>query len=93
MGWTILVVIPKGTTNTRVIVLLETLWKVVEALIDTHLRASLQMHGVIHGFRAGRRTKTAIIRLNLAKELDSIYQDPLVLVFLDLRKANETVDH
>ena len=37
--WTVLVLIPKGTTDTRVIGLLETLWKVVEALIDTFLHA------------------------------------------------------
>ena len=41
LGWTVLVLIPKGTTKTRGIGLLETLWKVVEALIDTCLRASL----------------------------------------------------
>ena len=42
LGWTVLVLIPKGTTNTRDIGLLETLWNVVEALIDTCLCTSLQ---------------------------------------------------
>ena len=51
LGCTILVLILKRTTNTRGIGLLETLWKVVESLIDTHLCASLQMHYVFHGFR------------------------------------------
>ena len=41
MGWKILVLIPRGATNTIGIDLLETLWKVVDALIDTNLRASL----------------------------------------------------
>ena len=41
LGWEILVLIPKGTTDTRGIGLLETLWKVMEALIDTRLCASL----------------------------------------------------
>ena len=50
-GWTILFLVPKGTTNTKFIGLLETLWKVVEALIDTRLRASLQMHDAIHRIR------------------------------------------
>ena len=48
---TVLVLIPKGTMNTRGIGLLDTLWKVIEALIDTRLRASLQFHDVIYGFR------------------------------------------
>ena len=41
LGWTIVVLIPKGATNTRGIGLFETLCKVVEELINTHLRAIL----------------------------------------------------
>ena len=52
MGWTVLVLLPKGTTDTRGIGMLETLWKMVEASIDTRLRASPQMHNVLHGFRS-----------------------------------------
>ena len=77
MRWTILVLIPKGTNDKRGISLLETLWKVVEELIDTRLRASLHMHSVLRGFRAGRGTGTAIMELKLAQELDSIDQDPM----------------
>ena len=85
-GWTVLVVIPKGTTNTRGIGLLETLWKVVEALVYTCLHTILQFHEVLHGFKAGRGTGTAIMELKIAQELASIDQDPLFMVFLDLRK-------
>ena len=38
MVWTILFLIPKVNTDTQVIFLLETLWKLVEAIIDTYLR-------------------------------------------------------
>ena len=82
----------EGTTNTRGIGLLETLWKEVEALINNHLRASLQMHDVFHGFRAGRGTGMAIIELKLTQDLARIYQDPLFLVLLDLWKAYDTVN-
>ena len=41
LGWTVLVLIPKGTTYTRDIGLLETLWKVAEALIDTNRSVGL----------------------------------------------------
>ena len=51
LGWTVLVLISNGTTTTRGIGMLDTLWKVVEALIDTCLCTSLQMHDVLHGFR------------------------------------------
>ena len=92
LGWTILVLILKRKTETRGIGLMETLWKVVEALIDTCIRASLQMHNVIHGFMDGRGTGTDIMDLKLAQELASIDQDPLFLIFLDLRKAHDTVE-
>ena len=90
MGWTVLLLIPKGTTYTRGIGLPETLWKVVEALIDTRLRASLQFHDVLHRIQAGRGIGTAIMYMNLAQDLASVYHDPLFLVFVDLRKACET---
>ena len=32
------------------------------------------------------------MKLNLAQELTSIYQDPLFLFFLDTRKSYDTVD-
>ena len=92
MVWNVLVLITKRTTGTWVIGLLDTLWKMVEALIYTRLRASLQMHDVLHGFRSRIGTGMAIMELNLAQDLVSIYQSHLFLLFLDLRKAYATVD-
>ena len=92
LGWTILVLIKKGATKTQGIRMLETLWKVVDSLIDIRLHASLQKHDIIHRFRAGRGTGMAIMGLNLSQELASIDQDPLFLVLLDLRKVYGTVD-
>ena len=92
LGWTVLVLIPKSTTNIRGFRLLETLWKVVEVLINTCISASLHMHDVLHGFRSRRGTGTDIIELNIAQDLACIDQDPLFLVFLDIRKAYDTLD-
>ena len=64
----------------------------MEALIDTRIRASLQMHYVLHGFRSRIRTETAIMELKLAQELARIDQDPLFLVFLDLSNSYDSVD-
>ena len=74
--WTVLVLITKGTIDTQGIGLLETLWKVVEVFIDTRLKSSLQMHDILHEFRAGRRTGKAIMELKLSQELTSIDQPP-----------------
>ena len=61
LGWTVLVIISKVTTTTRGIGLLETLWKVAEALIYTCLRAILHMHDVLHGLRSIIGTGTDIM--------------------------------
>ena len=64
----------------------------MEALIDTRLQSRLQMHHLLHGFKAGRSMGMDIMELNLAQELARIDQDPLFLIFLDLSKSYETVD-
>ena len=87
-----MILIPKGTTYTWVIGLLDTLWKVVEALIDTRLCASIQFHDVLHEFRSGRGSGTAIMELKLSQELASIDQESLFLVFFDLQKAYDSVE-
>ena len=76
LGWTVLVLIPKGITDTWIIGLIETLWKVVGALIDTHLRASLQLYFFLNCFTDGRVMGKAIMELKLAQELSSIDQAP-----------------
>ena len=65
--WNVLVLIPTGNTDTWGIGLIKTLWKVVESLIDTHLRVSLQLHDVLNGFRARRGTGTDIMNLNISQ--------------------------
>ena len=72
--------------------MLDTLWKMVEALINTCLCASLHIHDALHRFRSGRGTGTSITELKIAQDLSSIDQDPLFLVFLDLQKAYDRVD-
>ena len=93
LGWTILVLIPKLNTDTRGIGLLETLWKVVEAIINTRLRSSIQFHNVLHRFRAGRGKGTATMELKITQDITSVYQDPLFLAFLELRKSYDMVNH
>ena len=47
LGWTVLIIIPKGSTYTQGISLMETPWKVVEALIDISISASIYFCGII----------------------------------------------
>ena len=86
LGCKILVLIPKGNTDTRGIGLLELLWKVAEEITDTLLRASVRLHDFLYIFRTGRGTGTTILQLKLYQELSSIDQYPPFLVFINLHK-------
>ena len=83
----ILLTIPKGNADTPGVGLLEVAWKVVEALIDTRIKAVVQFHYVLHKFHARGVKGKAIMDLKLAQELASVDQYILLLVFLHLRKA------
>ena len=82
-----LVLISKVNADNRGISLVEVVWRVLEEVINTCINSVVQFHYVLHGFCAGSRTGTAIMELKLAQELVILDQDPLLLVFLDLRKA------
>ena len=89
--WTILVLITKENIEIQGIGLLESLCKVVKEIIGTRLRACVCLHDILHGFHAGRGTEMLMLELKMVQELASLDQDPLVLIFLDLKKAYATV--
>ena len=70
--------------DTQGIDLLESPWKVMDEIIDTHLRASVHLHNVLHGFRAGRVMGTVILDMKMSQGLVSMDQDPLFLVLIEL---------
>ena len=92
LPWSILACIPKSDGGRRGIGLLEIVWKVLEAIIDSRLKATITLHDAIHGFTAKRGTGTATTEVKLQMELAQIRQEPLFQVFLDLRKAYDTAD-
>ena len=87
-----LVLIQKFNTDTQGIGLMEVVWKVVEVVIDTHIKTVVQFHDVLHGFSAGMGTGNSIMELKIDQELASVDQDPLFLVLLDIRKAYDNLD-
>ena len=93
LGWKILILIPKGNAETLGVGVLEFLCKMMKALIYTSINNLVTLHDFLHGFCAGRVTGTAIMELNLAQELVSVDQDPLLLVLLDLIKSYDNLDH
>ena len=67
--WKILVLTSKGNTHTRGIGLLEFLWKLMEAVIDTCTKKAVTIHDILHGFRVGRRMGTSTMKIKLSQEL------------------------
>ena len=92
MGYTAMVMIPKVNVDTKGIGMLEAVWKVLEAAIDTRIKSVVQFHNVLQGFCAGRGAETAIMELKLVQDLESMDQDTLLLVFLDLRNSCNDLD-
>ena len=57
--------ITKGNTDTQGIGLLEMIWKVVEAIINTRLQTSIQFHNILHGLHAGRVMGMATMEIKI----------------------------
>ena len=63
--WQAVVLLPKGKNDYRGIGLAEVMWKVVAAILNRQLTASITFHDLLHGFQAGRGTGTAILEAKL----------------------------
>ena len=80
----ILILVPNGNRDTQGIRLLEVLWNVMEAVIDTRIKKAVVFHDFLHEFCAGRGTGKFIIDINLVQDLATVDQDSLFLMLLDL---------
>ena len=87
-----LVLLPKSNADTQGIGLLEVLWKAVEAIINTHIKTEVMFHEVLHRFFSCRGMGRDIMELKMTQEIESINRESSLLVFLDLRKAYNTLD-
>ena len=63
LGCTVLVMIPKGNTDTRGIGLLGVVWKVVEAVIDTRIKTGVQFEPPLTNARRLQWTSAGSLRL------------------------------
>ena len=67
-------------------------WKVCATVVNFWLRRGVILHDNLNGFRGGRRTGTATLKAKLDQQLAGLAHDPLFQVFLDIRKAYESLD-
>jgi hypothetical protein len=90
----ILVLLPKPDGDFRGIALLEVIYKLISSIINQRLAKGLntKLHDAIHGFRSGRGTGTATIEAKLLMQLAQRANKPLHMIFMDLKKAYDTLD-
>jgi hypothetical protein len=92
MSYTVCVLLPKADGGVRGLGLLEVVWKIIASILAEHMNSTIKWHDCIHGFRAERGTGTAIIEAKLFQQLALVDQVPVFEIFLDLRKAYDSVD-
>ena len=63
----------------------------MEVIIDTRINKDVTFHDILHIFRVGVGMGKNIMELNRSQDMESVDQDPLFLVFLDLRRAYDNL--
>ena len=83
-------------TNYRPVSLLPQFSKILEKLFDARVNSFIEKHQILmesqYGFRKGRSTSMALIDLTEAL-IGTIEKNYAVGVFIDLKKAFDTIDH
>ena len=70
--WQVVVLITKDKKDYCVIRLGELMWKLVTAILNCWLIASITFHNFLHGFRSGRGTGTATLEAKLLQKLAAL---------------------
>ena len=89
----IFVLIPKSDAGEyRGIALLEIMYKVVSSIVNSRLLAAVKFDDSLHGNRPKRGTGTAIMEAKLLAQVRCRIDEPLFMVFVDLKKAYYSLD-
>ena len=90
--WQAVVLVPKGGKDYRGIGLVEVMWKVVAAILNFRLMASITFHDFLHGFRAGHGTGTSPLEAKMLQQLAALRGEVVYAIFLDLQKYYDALD-
>ena len=60
----------------------EVMWKVVAAILNHRLTASITFHDFLHIFRAGRDTCTATLEAKHLQELTALREEVMYVILL-----------
>ena len=88
----VVVLILKYKKDYRGIGLVEVMWKVVTAILNLWITASITFHDSLHRFWAGRGPGTAILKAKLLQKLASLKADVLYVILLYMHKGYDVLD-
>ena len=91
VAWATMVFLPKGKAVYLGIGITKVVWKVCTTVVNCRLKRSVTLHDALHGFRSGRFTGIATLESKLVHQLEGIAHEPLFQVFLDMRKAYDSL--
>ena len=72
--------------------LVKVMWKVVAAILNYRLTASITFHDFLHGFWESCGTGTATLDTKMLQQLASLREEVLYVISLDRYKAYDTLD-
>ena len=91
-AWQMVVLIPKGGGDYRGICLVEVICKTVAVILNFCFTTATTYHNSLHGFRAGRGTGTASLKVKLLQNVAALREAVFHAIFLDLHKAYNDLD-
>ena len=66
--------------------------KEVTVILNCHFAASITYHNSLHGFRSGRGTGTASLKVKLIQKVMDTREEVLYMIFLDLHKVYDALE-
>ena len=87
-----MVLIPKGRKDYQYIGLMEVMWKVMAAILNFWLTASITFHDFFRSFWKGCGIGTTTLEAKLLQKLAALREEVLYVILLDLHKAYDTLE-
>ena len=61
-------------------------------ILNCHLTATITFHKFLHGFRAGRGTGMAILKVKLIHQLEALREEVLYVISMDSQKGYDALE-
>ena len=72
--------------------IVEVLWKAVSGVANFWIGAVVDLHDMLHGFKAGRGTGTASLEARIIHQITEMGEEVLYKFFLDIIKSYDSLE-